>query len=208
MQQPGWHGLACQYWQAGRCHSTCSCALIPPRLRPRCPGHPLDGGKTWDTWRVQLPSASWHRSTVSKNSSYAPLLLRRSSSPSAPHESEQIKGVIVQDSLTQPHVDPLGTMIDKSQCPAHTRTPWGRRDHRYDYRLRYLIMGVLLASFLAIVILGIVFTVERARKNDNDPEPVVDPVAEMLDQAAAAAFTSRSQGGGVSMRTGRRNKGA
>ncbi|KAJ6439560.1 hypothetical protein O9K51_07447 [Purpureocillium lavendulum] len=48
-------------------------------------------------------------------------------------------------------------MIDKSQCAAHTRTPWGQRSHRYDYRLRCLLMGLLVALFAAVIILGVVY---------------------------------------------------
>ncbi|KAL3959870.1 hypothetical protein ACCO45_004987 [Purpureocillium lilacinum] len=52
-------------------------------------------------------------------------------------------------------------MIDKSQCPSHTRTPWGRSSHRCDYRLRYLLMGVLVVLFAGVMVLGIVYTFTR-----------------------------------------------
>ncbi|CAM1509970.1 Fc.00g003050.m01.CDS01 [Cosmosporella sp. VM-42] len=52
-------------------------------------------------------------------------------------------------------------MIDNKQCPAHTRTPWGDSDHRYDYRLRYVVMGTLTAIFIGVVVAAIVFLVDR-----------------------------------------------
>lgn len=62
-------------------------------------------------------------------------------------------------------------MVDKFQCQTHTRSPWGSRDHRYDYRLRYLIMGLLLVSFVAAVTVGVVFTFAR-RRDITTPEAV------------------------------------
>ncbi|ODA80954.1 hypothetical protein RJ55_03914 [Drechmeria coniospora] len=46
---------------------------------------------------------------------------------------------------------------DKSQCPTHTRIPWGARDHQYNYRLRYFIIGLLLITFTSVIIVGVVF---------------------------------------------------
>ncbi|KAF5004483.1 hypothetical protein FDECE_9026 [Fusarium decemcellulare] len=43
-------------------------------------------------------------------------------------------------------------MAEKTQCPAHTRTPWGQSDHRYDHRIRYLFMGILCVAFLAAAV--------------------------------------------------------
>ncbi|KAM4060127.1 hypothetical protein HRG_014186 [Hirsutella rhossiliensis] len=62
-------------------------------------------------------------------------------------------------------------MMDKFQCQTHTRSPWGRRDHRYDYRLRYLIMGILLVSFLAVVTVGVVFTFAGRKDINSGSEP-------------------------------------
>ncbi|KAL7799802.1 hypothetical protein V8C37DRAFT_365523 [Trichoderma ceciliae] len=56
-------------------------------------------------------------------------------------------------------------MIDKLQCQTHTRTPWGKNPHRYDYRLRYLIMGLLCTSILAVFVASLVFIGNRALKN-------------------------------------------
>lgn len=56
-------------------------------------------------------------------------------------------------------------MIDKFQCQTHTRTPWGTNPHRYDYRLRYLMMGLLCASVPAVFIVSLVFIGDRALKN-------------------------------------------
>ncbi|KAM5342969.1 hypothetical protein ACJ41O_013935 [Fusarium nematophilum] len=53
-------------------------------------------------------------------------------------------------------------MINKSQCQTHTRNPWGKPGHRYDYRIRYLFMGILFVAFLAVVIVAIVIVVEVA----------------------------------------------
>ncbi|PNY29919.1 Uncharacterized protein TCAP_00169 [Tolypocladium capitatum] len=64
-------------------------------------------------------------------------------------------------------------MIDKSQCQTHTRTPWGSRDHRYDYRLRYLVMAILLASFLATATVGVVFIFNRRVGLCDDTKPDV-----------------------------------
>lgn len=80
----------------------------------------------------------------------------------------------ITDSLPTSH-SPISTMIGKSQCQAHTRTPWGSRDHRYDYRLRYLAMGILLASFLAVVIVGVVFIFDRRGANCDDTKPDAEP---------------------------------
>ncbi|ETS02121.1 hypothetical protein M419DRAFT_8478 [Trichoderma reesei RUT C-30] len=48
-------------------------------------------------------------------------------------------------------------MIDNLQCQTHTRTPWGSSPHRYDPRIRYLAMGLLCASVLAIFTVSLVF---------------------------------------------------
>lgn len=56
-------------------------------------------------------------------------------------------------------------MIDKFQCQTHTRTPWGSNPHRYDYRLRYLMMGLLCFSVLAAFIASLVIIGDRALKN-------------------------------------------
>lgn len=47
-------------------------------------------------------------------------------------------------------------MIEKGACPAHTRHPLGSSLHRYDPRLRYLFMAILVATLLGVVILGII----------------------------------------------------
>ncbi|KAG5661156.1 hypothetical protein KAF25_002799 [Fusarium avenaceum] len=57
---------------------------------------------------------------------------------------------------------PTLLMIDKNQCQAHTRNPWGRSQHRYDYRFRYLLMGSLSILFLAVVIVVIIVIVETS----------------------------------------------
>ncbi|POR30940.1 Uncharacterized protein TPAR_08863 [Tolypocladium paradoxum] len=79
-------------------------------------------------------------------------------------------------------------MIDKSQCQTHTRTPWGSRDHRYDYRLRYLAMGILLASFLAVAIVGVVFIFERRDANSDDTKPDREPT-HSTDNASVAEMS-------------------
>jgi hypothetical protein len=56
-------------------------------------------------------------------------------------------------------------MIDKSQCQTHTRTPWGSNPHRYDYRLRYLMMGLLCVSVLTVFIVSLVIIGDRALKD-------------------------------------------
>ncbi|VUC35150.1 unnamed protein product [Clonostachys rosea] len=43
-------------------------------------------------------------------------------------------------------------MIDKKQCPAHTRQPWGSNTHRYSQRLRYFLMGLLTFLFFSIIL--------------------------------------------------------
>ena len=55
-------------------------------------------------------------------------------------------------------------MIDKNQCPAHTRQPWGESEHRYDFRLRYAIMGILTFVVLGVVVVGVVFLVGAGRR--------------------------------------------
>ncbi|UNI20300.1 hypothetical protein JDV02_006400 [Purpureocillium takamizusanense] len=52
-------------------------------------------------------------------------------------------------------------IVDRSRCPAHTRTPWEKPSHRCDYRLRYLLMGLLVVLFAGVMILGIVYTFIR-----------------------------------------------
>ncbi|KAH7133217.1 hypothetical protein B0J13DRAFT_641782 [Dactylonectria estremocensis] len=59
-------------------------------------------------------------------------------------------------------------MIDKSQCPTHTRTPWGKNDHRYDHRIRYLAMGILCTVILTVIIVAIVFSAMNYRWDDAD----------------------------------------
>ena len=54
-------------------------------------------------------------------------------------------------------------MIDNSQCPTHTRTPWGEKDHRYDYRLRYIVMGILTATVMGVIIVAIIFLVDHGQ---------------------------------------------
>ncbi|PNP41120.1 hypothetical protein TGAMA5MH_06990 [Trichoderma gamsii] len=73
-------------------------------------------------------------------------------------------------------------MIDKSQCQTHTRTPWGSNPHRYDYRLRYLMMGLLCVCVLAVFIVSLVIIGDRALKNyqivssdDESPTTTVGP---------------------------------
>lgn len=56
-------------------------------------------------------------------------------------------------------------MIDKFQCQTHTRTPWGSNPHRYDYRLRYLMMGLLCVAVLAVFIVSLVIIGDRALKD-------------------------------------------
>ncbi|RFU79429.1 hypothetical protein TARUN_2786 [Trichoderma arundinaceum] len=56
-------------------------------------------------------------------------------------------------------------MIDKLQCQTHTRTPWGQNPHRYDYRLRYFVMGLLCTSVLAVFIISLVFVGNQAMRN-------------------------------------------
>lgn len=56
-------------------------------------------------------------------------------------------------------------MIDKFQCQTHTRTPWGSNSHRYDYRLRYIMMGLLCVCVLAVFIVSLVIIGDRALKN-------------------------------------------
>lgn len=56
-------------------------------------------------------------------------------------------------------------MIDRLQCQSHTRTPWGKDPHRYDYRLRYLFMGLLCISVLAVFITSLVFIGNQAIRN-------------------------------------------
>lgn len=61
-------------------------------------------------------------------------------------------------------------MIDRTQCPAHTRTPWGESDHRYDYRLRYAMMGILTLVVIAVIVVGVVFTLSTRRGNVDDSD--------------------------------------
>ncbi|KAM0515980.1 hypothetical protein ACHAPE_005601 [Trichoderma viride] len=56
-------------------------------------------------------------------------------------------------------------MINKTQCQTHTRTPWGSNSHRYDYRLRYLMMGLLSVCVLAVFIVSLVIIGDRALRN-------------------------------------------
>ena len=67
-----------------------------------------------------------------------------------------------KNSLPQ-SVYPTILMIDKKQCQAHTRTPWGKSDHRYDYRLRYALMGALSIVFIAVVIVALIVFVETTK---------------------------------------------
>ncbi|KAH6608079.1 hypothetical protein Trco_004392 [Trichoderma cornu-damae] len=55
-------------------------------------------------------------------------------------------------------------MTERLQCQTHTRTPWGQNPHRYDYRLRYLFMGLLCTSVLAVFIVSLVVIGNRAMK--------------------------------------------
>ncbi|KAL5089741.1 hypothetical protein Trisim1_005136 [Trichoderma cf. simile WF8] len=73
-------------------------------------------------------------------------------------------------------------MIDKLQCQTHTRTPWGQSPHRYDYRIRYLVMGLLCASVLAVFIVSLVLIGDRAVQNyqpssppDETPTTIAEP---------------------------------
>ncbi|CAH0031983.1 unnamed protein product [Clonostachys rhizophaga] len=43
-------------------------------------------------------------------------------------------------------------MIDKKQCPAHTRQPWGSSTHRYSHRLRYFLMALLTFLFFSVIL--------------------------------------------------------
>ena len=45
-------------------------------------------------------------------------------------------------------------MVEKDQCNTHTRTPWGTSPHRYDPRLRYFLMGLLVMLVLSGAVLG------------------------------------------------------
>ncbi|KAL6860992.1 hypothetical protein J3F83DRAFT_227037 [Trichoderma novae-zelandiae] len=56
-------------------------------------------------------------------------------------------------------------MIDKLQCQTHTRTPWGSSPHRYDPRIRYLVMGLLCISVLAVFVVSLVFIGHSAAGN-------------------------------------------
>ncbi|KAL9480772.1 hypothetical protein ACSS6W_005558 [Trichoderma asperelloides] len=55
--------------------------------------------------------------------------------------------------------------VQNFQCQAHTRTPWGSNPHRYDYRLRYLMMGLLCALVLTVFIVSLVLIGDQALKN-------------------------------------------
>lgn len=81
-------------------------------------------------------------------------------------------------------------MIDKSQCQTHTRTPWGSPDHRYNFRLRYFIMGILLTSFVAVIIIGIVFIFTRqdGTLDQFKPEPV--PVRDETNSTVHVVFSN------------------
>ncbi|PNP49061.1 hypothetical protein THARTR1_10135 [Trichoderma harzianum] len=72
-------------------------------------------------------------------------------------------------------------MIDKLQCQTHTRTPWGHNPHRYNHRIRYLVMGLLCASVLAVFVVSLVFIGDRAVQNyqleppDDAPTTLAEP---------------------------------
>lgn len=59
-------------------------------------------------------------------------------------------------------------MLDKDQCPAHTRTLWGTSSHRYSPRLRYFFMGLLLALFLVVIVCSVVFLIAFARTSRSE----------------------------------------
>ncbi|KAL7812551.1 hypothetical protein V8C26DRAFT_437120 [Trichoderma gracile] len=99
-------------------------------------------------------------------------------------------------------------MIDNLQCQTHTRTPWGSSPHRYDPRLRYLAMGLLCASVLAIFTVSLVFVGNSAVKaysssSDDDvtvstskPSPTKTPLsttnisATKLNQTTSRGITT------------------
>lgn len=62
----------------------------------------------------------------------------------------------------------LKMVVTKSQCPAHTRTPWGKSTHEYDPRIRYLAMGLLLFLFLAVIVCSVIFLVSFANEMKGD----------------------------------------
>jgi hypothetical protein len=61
-------------------------------------------------------------------------------------------------------------MVTKSQCPAHTRTPWGKSAHEYDPRIRYLAMGLLLFLVLAVFVCSVFFVVSSANEMKVDED--------------------------------------
>ncbi|KAK0387966.1 hypothetical protein NLU13_4210 [Sarocladium strictum] len=61
-------------------------------------------------------------------------------------------------------------MVTKTQCPAHTRTPWGSSPHRYDPRLRYLAMAIILLIFLGIIVYAVISLITAADRMKNDAQ--------------------------------------
>lgn len=80
-------------------------------------------------------------------------------------------------------------MIDKLQCQTHTRTPWGQNPHRYDYRIRYLVMGLLCTSVLAVFIVSLVFIGDRAIKNYQLSPPDDSPTA-LAEPPSSTSYTT------------------
>ncbi|KAH6885886.1 hypothetical protein B0T10DRAFT_608312 [Thelonectria olida] len=74
-------------------------------------------------------------------------------------------------------------MIDRTQCQTHTRNPWGKPNHRYDYRIRYAAMGTLCFTILAVAIAGTVIAVEKSRHD-------LDALGDILVHLAAATETA------------------
>lgn len=79
-------------------------------------------------------------------------------------------------------------MPDRDQCPSHTRSPWGTSSHRCRPSLRHLDMGLLLCSFLAVVVLVLVFTIGQStfKSNHGDDElkdaPAAGGIAFIMNQ--------------------------
>ncbi|OPB39768.1 hypothetical protein A0O28_0096150 [Trichoderma guizhouense] len=81
-------------------------------------------------------------------------------------------------------------MIDKLQCQTHTRTPWGQSPHRYDYRIRYLVMGLLCASGLAVFIVSLVLIGDRAVQNYQPSSPPDDTPTASVEPAPTLNATN------------------
>ncbi|CAH0001811.1 unnamed protein product [Clonostachys byssicola] len=87
-------------------------------------------------------------------------------------------------------------MIDKKQCPAHTRQPWGRSTHRYSQRLRYFLMALLTFLFFSII-LALVINIAlhfawgpSSNHDDDDDDPI--PKFSNLEQQSGSALKDDS----------------